>query len=221
MTLSASRLVLHFLWASPHIVPYILSSLSPLDYSYLIYSFTHVSRYFRPANILLSASNTPVLVDFGFAQKYELSPPPSSKSAPSHTNPLSQSSSSNTTNSSHSQAQKPFHSNLSYGTPEYLSPERARGLPHDTRKSDVWSLGVTFFEILVGRTPFEREVLSCERPSGEGGQRGDGEEAEGGEGNGGEGDREGREGGMERLEGREALEGYWERTVSVVLLSFV
>lgn len=40
---------------------------------------------------------------------------------------------------------------------QYLSPERARGLPHDTRKSDIWSLGVTFFEILVGRTPFEYE----------------------------------------------------------------
>ncbi|KAG2124072.1 kinase-like domain-containing protein [Suillus cothurnatus] len=36
----------------------------------------------------------------------------------------------------------------------YLSPERARGLPHDTRKSDIWSL---LFEILVGRTPFEYE----------------------------------------------------------------
>ncbi|KAJ7433039.1 hypothetical protein B0H11DRAFT_773977 [Mycena galericulata] len=79
----------------------------------------------KPANILLSTKNIPVLVDFGFAEKYDM------KSGTA------------------------FHSNLSYGTPEYLSPERARGLPHDTRKSDVWSLGVTFFEILVGRTPFE------------------------------------------------------------------
>ncbi|KAF9525504.1 kinase-like domain-containing protein [Crepidotus variabilis] len=80
----------------------------------------------KPANILLSHKNIPVLVDFGFAEKYETS------------------------------SDTAFHSNLSYGTPEYLSPERARGLPHDTRKSDVWSLGVTFFEILVGRTPFEK-----------------------------------------------------------------
>ncbi|KAG6902526.1 hypothetical protein C0995_015344 [Termitomyces sp. Mi166 len=79
----------------------------------------------KPANILLSRKNIPVLVDFGFAEKYDL------------------------------KSDSAFHSNLSYGTPEYLSPERARGLPHDTRKSDLWSLGVTFFEILIGRTPFE------------------------------------------------------------------
>ncbi|KAK7690268.1 hypothetical protein QCA50_006923 [Cerrena zonata] len=79
----------------------------------------------KPANILLSSDNVPVLVDFGFAERYDLD------------------------------VSTAFHSNLSYGTPEYLSPERARGLQHDTRKSDVWSLGITFFEILIGRTPFE------------------------------------------------------------------
>jgi serine/threonine protein kinase len=47
------------------------------------------------------------------------------------------------------------HTNPPYS--QYLSPERARGLPHDTRKSDIWSLGVTFFEIFIGRTPFEYE----------------------------------------------------------------
>jgi hypothetical protein len=84
--------------------------------------------YHRPANILLSHKSTPVLVDFGFAEKYDLSSP------------------------------KAFHSNLTYSTPEvhifsalfcvsvifklsmacsYLSPERAHGLPHDTHKSDI------------------------------------------------------------------------------------
>ncbi|KAE9394875.1 hypothetical protein BT96DRAFT_998101 [Gymnopus androsaceus JB14] len=48
-----------------------------------------------------------------------------------------------------------FISKFAYGTPEYLAPERARGIPHDTRKSDIWSLGCSFFEILIGRTPFE------------------------------------------------------------------
>ncbi|KAG8879250.1 hypothetical protein FRB97_001834 [Tulasnella sp. 331] len=48
-----------------------------------------------------------------------------------------------------------FKSTLAYGTPEYLDPLRAKGLSHDTRLSDIYSLGVTFFEILVGRTPFE------------------------------------------------------------------
>jgi serine/threonine protein kinase len=42
---------------------------------------------------------------------------------------------------------------LSIGTPAYLAPELARGAPADTR-SDVWSLGVTLYAALDGRSPF-------------------------------------------------------------------
>ncbi|ORX37068.1 hypothetical protein BD324DRAFT_424119 [Kockovaella imperatae] len=81
----------------------------------------------KPANVLLSYNDIPVLVDFGFAQKWDL------------------------------RERGSFLSSISWGTPEYLDPQRAMGMPHDERASDVWSLGITMFEILVGRTPFESE----------------------------------------------------------------
>lgn len=39
------------------------------------------------------------------------------------------------------------------GTPAYMSPEVARGDPPST-KSDMWSFGITVFEILTGRQPW-------------------------------------------------------------------
>ncbi|KAI0629755.1 hypothetical protein C8Q77DRAFT_1064543 [Trametes polyzona] len=108
--------------SEPHAKEWFRSLLSGVEF---LHKRGVVHNDIKPANILLSDEDVPVLVDFGFAERYDVDAP------------------------------EAFHSNLSYGTPEYLSPERARGLPHDTRKSDVWSLGVTFFEILVGRTPFE------------------------------------------------------------------
>ncbi len=45
------------------------------------------------------------------------------------------------------------------GTPSYLSPEQARGESSSVDyRSDVYSLGVTIYEIITGRRPFEGET---------------------------------------------------------------
>ncbi|MFL5243835.1 MAG: serine/threonine protein kinase [Gemmataceae bacterium] len=47
--------------------------------------------------------------------------------------------------------------NCTVGTASYMSPEQCRGEKDLTQKSDLYSMGVMFYELLVGRKPFHAE----------------------------------------------------------------
>jgi serine/threonine-protein kinase len=48
--------------------------------------------------------------------------------------------------------------NCTVGTASYMSPEQCRGERNLTHKSDLYSVGVLFYELLTGRKPFQAET---------------------------------------------------------------
>ncbi len=48
------------------------------------------------------------------------------------------------------------HTDVIMGTPNYIAPEMVRGRPYDHRV-DIFALGVTIYEMLSGRRPFDAE----------------------------------------------------------------
>jgi len=49
---------------------------------------------------------------------------------------------------------KNTHANTQLGTPFYMAPEQVKGQPY-TRLSDIYSLGVTLFEMVTGKCPYQ------------------------------------------------------------------
>jgi len=48
-------------------------------------------------------------------------------------------------------------SGFSVGTPTFMSPEQAKGDPNIDRRTDVYSLGVAAYALLVGKLPFQAD----------------------------------------------------------------
>lgn len=84
-----------------------------------------IHRDIKPSNIMCAADGAVKLTDFGLAKITD---------DVTGANPLTK-------------------SNTILGTPQYMSPEQCRGEPLDVR-SDVYSLGATYYALLVGQPPY-------------------------------------------------------------------
>jgi TolB-like protein len=98
-----------------------------------------VHRDLKPANIMRRPDGLVKVLDFGLAKAFESDP---SERADSST-----------------MTGMGTRAGVVMGTTPYMSPEQARGLPVDTR-TDIWSFGCVFYEMLAGRPAFDGRTTS-------------------------------------------------------------
>ena len=100
-----------------------------------------VHRDLKPANVKITSDDKVKVLDFGLAKALENTP-----GAPN----LSQ---------SPTLSLAATNAGVILGTAAYMSPEQAKGFSVDHR-SDIFSLGCVFYEMLSGRQPFQGDSLA-------------------------------------------------------------